>query len=592
MAQALAHRGPDAEGFFQKNGLGLAHRRLSIIDLSEKANQPMTSADGRWVVIFNGELFNFREVAAELHLPLRTSSDTEVLAESLAVEGIDAIHRFNGMFAIAAYDTVNDKLFLIRDRMGVKPLFYCQTSEGFFFASEIKALLRPDPVRRTLSLDPVALSFYLRLGYVPEPYTIWKSVRKFPAGHYLQLHAGQSQWTPYWKLGDQIQPATDSSEPELLDRLDCLLLNAVQLRLISDVPFGILLSGGIDSSLIAAMAQKQAAQPINTFTIGFETASHNEAHHAQQIAAYLGTHHHDEFLTEKQTLSLLPEALVLFDEPFADSSALPMLLVARMARRSVKMVLSGDGGDELFMGYGMYRWIHRLQQPLLRPLHRPLRRLLPLLGDRYRRAARLFEPTSHLHEHVFSQEQYFFSEYEAARLLGNRYCDHHLPIPEVSARKLTSAEQQALWDLQFYLRDDLLVKVDRTTMSVGLECRTPFLDYRLVAFALNLPQSLKMKNGELKILPRKLLRRYLPEKLFSRPKQGFSVPMARWLQGSLNAFMEEMLSETAIKQVGLVNYQYVQKLKRNFYSGHRHLYQRLWNLMVLHHWAKGHLRPE
>lgn len=584
MAASLAHRGPDAEGFFEDDRAGFAHRRLSIIDLSEQANQPMYSADGRWVVIFNGELFNYRDVAASLKLPMRTSSDTEVLAESLAREGIQAIHRFNGMFAIAAYNRECKELYLVRDRIGVKPLFYCQAEGNWFFASEMKALLQVDAVRKLLSVDEAALSYYLRLGYIPAPATIWSGIKKFPAGYYLKIGASGGEWTQYWSLTDQIRSEITKNEIEYVNELNSLLTSSVAYRMISDVPYGVLLSGGIDSSLIAAIAQKLASKPIKTFTIGFDPKTHDEAPYARRIAVHLGTEHYCETLTEAEALKLIPDALVLFDEPFADSSALPTLLVSRMARRHVKMVLSGDGGDELFMGYGMYRWIRRLHHPLVRRMRRPLAAVLPQFGDRLRRAARLFENSPALHEHVFSQEQYFFTEKEAGVLLGKAYRDVHLPLPPSTRRPLSVTEKQALFDLSHYLPDDLLVKVDRASMSVALECRTPFLDYRLVSFALNLPETCKMRNGALKILPRKLLRRYLPPELFDRPKKGFSVPMVRWLSGHLRGLMEDLLSEAEIKKAGYLNPEYVLTLKKNFFRGHHHLSQRLWNLMVLQYW--------
>ncbi|MCS6992154.1 MAG: asparagine synthase (glutamine-hydrolyzing) [Chitinophagales bacterium] len=584
MARVLAHRGPDAEGFFHTDCAGFAHRRLSIIDLSERANQPMHSADGRWTVMFNGELFNFRDVASELRIKLKTSSDTEVLAESFAREGIDAIHRFNGMFAIAAFDHHTKKLYLIRDRLGVKPLFYCHIPPAWFFASEIKALIHVAPIRRQLELDPIALSFYLRLGYIPAPYTIWKCIRKFPAGHYLELDGSQHRWKCYWEAADQIRNPTSEPQAVLVDQLDALLNSSVQYRMISDVPYGIFFSGGIDSTLIAAIAQKHASAPIKTFTIGFDAATHNEAKYAEHVARYLGTDHHSEYLTEAQARQLFPEVLDLFDEPFADSSALPTYLVARLARRHVKMVLSGDGGDELFLGYGMYRWVKRLHHPLIRALRQPLAAVLPLLGDRYRRAAHLFADTRHLHEHIFSQEQYFFTEHEAAQLLGPLYVDHHLPLPRAAARKLSAVEHQALFDLTYYLRDDLLVKVDRTTMAVGLECRTPFLDYRLATFALNLPESLRMRNGNLKVILRHLLKKYVPPSLTERPKQGFSVPLLSWLRNGLADLVQLYLSPDAIQKGGVLENAYVADLLKRFEQGHFYLHQRLWNLAVLQRW--------
>ncbi len=589
MAGQLIHRGPDAEGFFHKGHIGFAHRRLSIIDLSERANQPMTSASGRWVLMFNGELFNFRELAATLHVKLRTHSDTEVMVECFDQYGPQIVEKFNGMFAIAAYDHQQDRLFLFRDRIGVKPLFYAHIDGIWYFASEIKALATLVPLRRKLTLDVDAIPLYLQLGYIPHPRTIWNEIKKFPAGYYVSIGPSTATWHCYWRPEDQIEANPLTQAHDALQQVDDMLHSAVRYRLVSDVPFGAFFSGGIDSTLIVSIAQKQLSVPLKTFTIGFDDSAHDESHYAERIASFLKTDHHTYRVSWQDAVMLATQAMDIMDEPMADSSTIPTMLVAQLARRQVKMVLSGDGGDELFFGYGMYRWARRLTHPVVRRLYGPLANLLPLLGNRYHRIARLFEHADSLYEHIFSQEQSMFSRHETRRLLGDSLRTSHLEPLQPTARRLSVVEQHALMDLIYYLRDDLLVKIDRSTMRVGLECRTPFLDYRLVRLALNISEDMKMRHGTLKWLLRQLLHRYVPAHLFERPKQGFSVPLARWLSHELNPLLENLLSEESVRKTALLDWQEVLALKKSFYHGRSYLCHRLWNLMTLQHWLlKNH----
>lgn len=588
MTRCIAHRGPDAEGFYSEDGIAFGHRRLSIIDLSEAANQPMTSRDGNWVMMFNGEVFNFREIASELKVPLRTHSDTEVMLESFAAFGADAVQRFNGMFAIALYNRYEKALYLFRDRIGVKPLFYFHESNRWFFASEIKSLLTVDEVKNQLTINNEAVSLFLQLGYIPEPFTIWKQIKKFPAGNYIRIAESDHDFHTYWRAEDKIGATVISDRKAAKQQLRELLESSIRYRMISDVPFGVFLSGGIDSSLVAAISQQQSDVPIKTFTIGFNEARYNEAPHARKIAEYLKTDHHEFTLGYSEALQLCEQSMDAFDEPFADSSAIPTMLVSKHAREQVKMVLSGDGGDELFMGYGMYRWAKRLRHPLVRSIRSPLARSLSLMSNRYQRAATMFQfdDDENLTQHIFSQEQYFFSQQEAKKLLGVNFVSRKNNFPDAASRKLSAAEKQALYDLKYYLKDDLLVKVDRATMVYALECRTPFLDYRIVEFALNVTENLKMRRGELKILPRDLLGDFLPPKLFERPKQGFAIPLQQWLKKELRHLTEFYLSDKMIQRYSLLNYDEVALLKENFFGGRDYLYKRLWNLIVLQRWME------
>lgn len=591
MTGCLAHRGPDAEGFFRDEHVVFGHRRLSIIDLSTAANQPMTSQDERWVMMFNGEVYNFRELARELSVGLRTTSDTEVMLEMFAAYGPKAVEKFNGMFTIALYDRNRQELFLFRDRIGVKPLFYYQDHDAWFFASELKALQAVSDIRRNLTLNQQAVSLYLRLGYIPGPHTIWNEIRKFPSGTMLRINRHECEWTSFWKAEDQIKTHVADDVAEAKGELHRLLKNAVGLRLISDVPFGTFLSGGIDSTLVTVLAQSQSSLPVNTFTIGFKEEKFNEARYAEAIARHLNTTHHEFILQYDDALQWCVTAVDLYDEPLAESSSIPTLLVSDLARRQVKMILSGDGGDELFMGYGMYRWANRLNNPLIHLFHRPLAKLLSLMSSRWQRAGTLlnYDGEEQLPVHIFSQEQYQFSSAEARRLLGNKFVPSFIPLPDSSARSLSVSEKQSLFDLAFYLKDDLLVKVDRATMHHSLECRTPFLDYRIVEFALNLSEMMKMKKGELKWLPRLLLRDLLPAELFDRPKQGFGIPLNSWLKKELRYLVDEYLSAEKLNATGMLNSDEVQRIKEQFFSGRNYLYNRLWNLIVLQRWCAKNL---
>lgn len=588
MTRCIAHRGPDAEGFYSEGGLAFGHRRLSIIDLSEAANQPMTSRDGRWVMMFNGEVFNFREIASALKVPLRTHSDTEVMLESFAAFGADAVQQFNGMFAIALYDRHEKILYLFRDRIGVKPLFYFHENNRWFFASEIKALLAVEEIKGHLTINHEAISLFLQLGYIPEPFTIWKQIKKFPAGNYVRITERDHYFHSYWKAEEKISATVISNRKAAKQQLRELLESSVRYRMISDVPFGVFLSGGIDSSLVTAISQQESNVPVKTFTIGFKEARYNEAPHAKKIAEYLKTDHHEFTLHYTDALELCEQSMDAYDEPFAESSAIPTMLVSKHAGDQVKMVLSGDGGDELFMGYGMYRWAKRLRHPLIRSIRSPLARSLSLMSNRYQRAATMFQfdDEANLPQHIFSQEQYFFSRQEAKKLLGKNFVSGENNFPDAVFRKLSAAEKQALYDLKYYLKDDLLVKVDRATMLYALECRTPFLDYRIVEFALNVAEKLKMRRGELKILLRDLLGDFLPQKLFERPKQGFAIPLQQWLKKELQHLPEHYLSEKMVKRYSVLNYKEVAVLKKKFFAGQDYLYKRLWNLIALQRWLE------
>jgi asparagine synthase (glutamine-hydrolysing) len=593
MTRVMLHRGPDAEGFYMNQGatVGLGHRRLSIIDLSAAANQPMWSACGRYIMVFNGEVFNFLDIKKELGLVCKTHSDSEVVLETFAREGVDAVHRFNGMFGMAVFDTQDQTLYLFRDRLGVKPLVYFYHNNTLVFSSELKGLLQSSYVKSNIAVCGAALYHFLYLGYIPEPFTIYRNIFKFPAGSYAIVKNGQLSIHSYWKPEEKITERVITDLQQAKAQLNDLLSSSVKYRMISDVPFGTFLSGGIDSSLVTAMAQHNSSLPVKTFSIGFKEASHNEAHFARQVAQHLGTQHTEFIVSEKDAIELTDDVLAAYDEPYADSSAFPTMLVSKLARQHVTMVLTGDGGDELFHGYGAYIWAKRLNRPLLKWFRKPLGAFLSLGNQKLRRGAKVinFLHEQHLKSHIFSQEQYFFSQKELSDiLLPDLQADLQLIETFSTARKLSAVEQQSLFDIRYYLKDDLLVKVDRATMHFSLEARTPFLDYRVVEFALNVHESLKLQNGVAKYLLKEVLFKYVPREIFNRPKWGFAIPLAKWMKGELNYMLYKWLSDENVLQANIAKPEAVRHLKQKFLSGENYLYNRLYALALAHKWIKDY----
>ncbi len=584
ITRQLSHRGPDAEGFFRDEICALGHRRLSILDLSEVANQPMHSQDGRFVIVFNGEVYNFRDIAGSLHLSFRTTSDTEVILEAFARSGVESVHHLNGMFAFAVYDKIAQELYVFRDRLGIKPLFYSWDGKQFVFASELKSLTALPGIPK--KINPVAISEFLHLGYIPAPHTIYQGVFKLLPGHYLKVGKQGIEEKTYWDISSKIELTPLVDEVAAKAQLEELLLSSLQYQLISDVPLGVFLSGGIDSSMVAALAASGAGTKLNTFSIGFHEAKFNESGYAAAVAKHLGTQHHEFIVSSAEAKNLVEIMLDAYDEPYADSSAIPTMLVSRLARQHVTVALCGDGGDELFFGYGMYQWADRLGNPWLRPFHKPMAGVLSLGKEpRYRKAAALFgyEDTESLPDHIFSQEQGFFSRKELQGILHNPLAATS-PAAAAFSRSLQPAEKQALFDLRAYLPDDLLTKVDRATMYYGLEARVPLLDHRIVEFALNLSPELKIRNGVSKYLLKEVLYQYVPRQLFDRPKWGFSVPLADWLSGDLKYLLDTYLHKSVVERYDIVTPAAVEGLKAEFLGGNKYVYNRLWVLMILHRW--------
>ncbi|RYE25842.1 MAG: asparagine synthase (glutamine-hydrolyzing) [Sphingobacteriales bacterium] len=591
----MAHRGPDSKGYYtdDANQVFLGHRRLSIIDLSNAATQPMYTADGRYVMVYNGELYNYIDLKAKLpNQDWKTHSDTEVIIELFAAFGPECFSWFNGMFAVAIYDIQEQKLHISRDQVGIKPIFYYWDEQTLVFGSELKVI--KDYCTQAgikLTTNKEAIPYFLHLGFIPEPLSIYNNVYKFPSAQYAELHvrSGELKFTTYWQAKDHFltNPVTD--ETTATKKYKDIIYHAVQGQMIADVPLGTFLSGGIDSSLVTAVASKLSAQKVKTFSIGFNEAAFDESQYAADVAKHLDTEHHTFKVSVNDVLDLVPTLLDAYDEPFGDSSAFPTMLVSELARRHVTVTLSGDGGDEMFQGYGMYTWANRLDKPAVKAFHKPLYQLTQLGNARIKRGGQIFNypSSSRLHTHIFSQEQYFFSEQELNKLLATPSFNFTKVNQTANPKGSTAAERQAFWDFENYLKDDLLVKVDRASMQYSLETRVPLLDINLIEFALNLDYSLKVKEGYgTKYLMKKVLYELVPRQLFERPKKGFSIPLKDWLLGPLSYMLDDYLNEHVVSEFGVVNNNEVQSLVKRFREGEGFLYNRIWVLVILHWWLK------
>jgi asparagine synthase (glutamine-hydrolysing) len=610
MSDRLTYRGPDDAGIWcdAETGLALAHRRLSIIDLSPEGHQPMRSADGRWLLSYNGEIYNYPEVAAELAargVRFRSSSDTEVLLEGIAAWGVEeTLGRIAGMFAFAVWDAHRRRLFLARDRLGIKPLYYGSWNGSLLFGSELKAL-RAYPGFAP-ELDREAIALYLRHGYIPGPRTVYRGVRKLQPGHLLVCDAPAPLPEPrcWWNAKDvSIRAKADSfrgSPEEAVDELEQLGRRIVGEHMVADVPLGAFLSGGIDSSTVVALMQSQSARPVRTFTIGFQEDAFDEARYAREVARHLGTDHTDLYLRSKDAEAVIPALPEMWDEPFADPSQIPTFLVSRLARGSVTVSLSGDGGDELFGGYTRYQgtldtWARLPGGPgrARRFLAGALRAVPAGLADglgaaagrarasaslRYRADLLAEETIDSLYRTLVSQwrhpEQAVLGAREPRTLIGDAQLAREIPDP---------LERMMLVDTLTYLPDDILTKVDRASMAVSLEARVPLLDHRLVEFAWRLPLAVRVRGGRAKWPLCELLARHVPRPLFERPKQGFGVPIGDWLRGPLREWGDAMLSEERLRREGIFDAAMVRATWDDHVSGVSNEYK-LWVILMFQAW--------
>jgi len=618
MSISLAHRGPDDEGmwFDERVGVALCHRRLSILDLSPTGHQPMISFDERYVIVFNGEIYNYRDLRKELEQlgrSFRGSSDTEVILEACSVWGVEGtIPRLWGMFAIALWDRVERQLILARDRLGKKPLYYGQIDGIFMFGSELKAL-RAHPAFHS-EIDRDALALYLRHGYVPAPYSIYKKVRKLPQGYLAILRPeGSLILKPYWEARQVIEcglaDPSKLSDAEAADELEMLLRDATARRMIADVPLGALLSGGVDSSTVVALMQSQSSRPIKTFTIGFYEDAYNEAEAARKVANHLGTDHTELYVTPNETQAVIPRLAQLYDEPFADSSQIPTFLVCELTRQHVTVGLSGDGGDELFGGYNRYVWAESIWY-WLRHVPTPARRCIanliqsipprgwnvayaaiePLIPPRLRQRLhgdnlhKLSEWLTVLNEDELYHRAVSQWKKPEEMVIGGREPMTPLLDPSLRQSFPNFTERMMYLDLMTYLPDDILVKVDRASMAVSLETRNPLLDHRVVEWVWRLPFSFKNRDGQSKWVLRQVLYRYVPSSLIERPKMGFGIPMDVWLRGPLRDWAESLLEERRLRQEGFFCTELIRHSWDAHLSGRCDEQHRLWIVLMFQAW--------
>jgi asparagine synthase (glutamine-hydrolysing) len=613
MTASVRHRGPDDAGVWidYEAGVAFGHRRLSIVDLSAAGHQPMVSHDGRYVITYNGEVYGYAALRAELQgrgISFIGHSDTEVLVESIAASGLEAtVPRLIGMFAFAVWDRKERTLKLVRDRLGIKPLYWGKFGGLFLFGSELKAL-RAHP-GWTPRIDRGAVAQYLRHSHIPAPRTVYEGVHKLEPGTILTLPwHGEPSITTYWSARDValkgVANPIQASDDELTDRLEALSIDAVRLRMIADVPLGALLSGGVDSSTVVALMKAANAGPVKTFTVAFDLPGYDESLHAEKIAMHLGTEHHTLTVSSKHALDVIPYLPDWYDEPFADSSQIPTYLISAMTRQHVTVALSGDGGDELFAGYSRYQAAERFANGIggwprparkamaaaitaLSPQHwerlaphLPSRLRVPQLGDKLYKLASLMRAQG-------ADDSYrsIITHWEPAEIMpgtlepGAAWSDN-----SVNADFPNLVERMQFIDLVSYLPDDILTKLDRASMAIALEARVPLLDHRLVEFAWALPRRAKLRDGTSKWLLRQLLYRYVPAALVERPKMGFAIPLAEWLRGPLRDWAEALLDERQLRESGLIKSGRVRALWKEHLDGRRNHQHLLWDILMLEAW--------
>jgi asparagine synthase (glutamine-hydrolysing) len=615
MDACLQYRGPDDHGFWvdEESGVALVHRRLSILDLSPAGHQPMISADGRFVIIYNGEIYSHQPIATELaargHRFLG-HSDTEVIVNSFAENGIEpTLKRMIGMFAIALWDRRERSLILIRDRLGIKPLYWAKFGKLFLFGSELKAL-RAHPGWNA-EIDRSAVAAFMRYNYIPAPHTIYRGVYKLEPGTILTLPwQDEPRIARFWNARaiarNGILNPLDGNDAELTEQLEALLQDAVARRMIADVPLGAFLSGGVDSSTVVALMQQARLGRVRTFSIGFDFPDYNEAHRAAAVANHLATHHTELMVTSSQALDLIPRLPDIYDEPFADSSQIPTYFVSAMTRKHVTVALSGDGGDEVFAGYNRYQLTQGFWQALAllpRPMRNaaasaltmmrpdrwtalasvlPARLRPPQIGDKLHKVATVLKLDSA--DAIYRR---LVSQWESSAIVPgapeppNIIDDQTLPhdFPDLLAR-------MQFLDLATYLPDDILTKVDRASMAVALEARVPLLDHRVVEFSWRLPPKAKLRNHTSKWILRQVLYRHVPRELIKRPKMGFGIPLGEWLRGPLRDWAEALLNQERLRDAALLDPQAVRQCWQEHLDGTHNWQFRLWNVLMLEAWRE------
>lgn len=630
MATVISSRGPDDFGFWidDSASVGLAHRRLSILDLSPAGHQPMHSASGRYVIVYNGEVYNHEALRETLDASGRAPdwrghSDTETMLAGFDAWGIEVtLERCAGMFAFALWDRRDRTLTLARDRLGEKPLYYgwqgAGTRASLIFGSELKALKQHPQFRG--AIDRGAICLLMRHNYIPAPYSIYQDILKLPPGCLLTVdldaRADRPEPRPYWSLPHAAEAGRGNlhcgTPDQIVDELEDLLRRVVSQQMVADVPLGAFLSGGVDSSTVVALMQAQASRPVRTFTIGFDERGYDEAVHAREVASHLGTDHTELYVRPEEAMAVIPRLPAIYDEPFSDSSQIPTFLVSRLARQQVAVSLSGDGGDEIFCGYTRYlaassAWkkLSSLPRPvrsigaagirMIRPEHwDQIARFLPGLrnraagrfGDKIHKAAGVLACPS-----VDALYMGLVSHWNDPRSLVSGAAEPATQLTGLapSLAGLTAVERMMALDMVSYLPDDILTKVDRAAMSVSLETRVPFLDHRLIEFAWRVPQEMKLRRGEGKWVLKKVLYKYVPRSLIERPKMGFGVPLDKWLRGPLKEWADDLLSEERLRREGYFNAPLVQQKWREHLSGQRNWAYHLWDVLMFQAWQDSQL---
>ena len=591
MNRRLAHRGPDAEGYFEQGATHLGHRRLSVIDLAASI-QPMTTQDGRYTIVFNGEIYNFKALRSELEARGRrfnTAGDTEVALQAIAEWQHLSLDKLQGMFAFAAWNAESQTLFAARDHLGVKPFYYFWDGKLFAFASELKALLEHPGISRDIDLD--ALGLYLECQYIPAPLTIYKGIRKLPAGHALTLSGGELKIWQYWNPDYRSKP--EWNESESLCRLDAELRRSVESMLVADVPLGAFVSGGVDSSVVAALMTDITGRPIDTFNLGFANdTSQSEHEEAAAVAKHIGSRHHALMVTPDDVLSTFDSWVEVFDEPFGDQAALPTMLLSRLTRKEVTVVLTGEGADELFSGYSNYR--KRVNEEritgVLGHQSSPLRALVKHMPALWQKD-RIIKAMGVAQAHRYATIPNIFDRSTHPALFSDAFLAHQKShIADYAAAffeqcNATSYLEKIMnVDMQLWLPDDLLTKVDRATMAFSLEARVPYLDHKFVEFMAKLNPELKQRGKTTKYLLKKLAEKYLPHDIIYRPKQGFVMPLTQWLEGGLKPNMEQALSAGGLEKRGLFRKGALQRVLNEHRNGRSNHAGRLWALTVLELW--------
>jgi len=604
MTDVLSNRGPDDFGYsFHETrdvNIGLGHRRLSILDLSERGHQPMVFQSLE--IVYNGEVYNFKEIRKELeecNYTFDSDGDTEVVLKAYHKWGVKAVDKFNGMFAIVIYDRKNDKIICIRDRAGVKPFYYYHNGNILMFSSELKSFHQNGQFKKIINKDSLAL--FLQFGYILQPHTIFENTFKLKSAHYLVIDLSNNniEEIKYWDVIDFYnKPKLDIYENEAIDETEKLLKTAFEYRMVSDVPVGIFLSGGYDSSIVAAILQNKREKKLKTFTIGFEEKSFDESPFAKKVAEYIGTDHTEYFCTPKDAADIIPTLCEIYDEPFGDSSAIPTVLVSKLAKEQVSVSLSADGGDEIFYGYNKYdhclKYFNRLNKTPgfirnflkfgmdeLNPKYIPYFNGTYNYKTRYEKIKNMLEVVS-INESLKYMSQHF-TNFEINKLIKGSIEPLAVNFDNLVYSD-NKRDQMLAVDYQTYLSDDILVKVDRATMSAGLEGRDPFLDHNIVEFVSQLPSNIKYKNNDKKWILKKISQRYLPNKLMDRPKMGFGVPITEWFKDELKEYFMIYLNEDRLNSEGLFNSREIIILRDEYLNGSNNNVQRLWFLLMFEMW--------